>query len=245
MASIYTQKKKSTKRSLFQSKLFYYFFLALTVCLALYTIIIEQEILSFWGFVTFVSLIITIFKKRDVNDLKKLLDHENHLFHKLSALSDDTYVFQSTPIEAGGFGYTVDYMIITPACVFVIFNEKSEGIFEGSVDHDLWKYTSTKRGKTVTKDIYFPISILRQQTFYTAQMLTEKGVKTWVQGVLYFSNEHTTAKGTGKNTAVIDDPDELIHYVSNFKPRIKMDQPAYEKAVKVIKKRKRAKKWKG
>ena len=63
--------------------------------------------------------------------------HEIEQFYKFSSLPDDIYVFQYVPITYDRTSVSVEYIIVTPKAIFTVWDEKSEGHFEGDADSNV------------------------------------------------------------------------------------------------------------
>ncbi|TXC85761.1 NERD domain-containing protein [Metabacillus litoralis] len=211
------------------------------ICLY-FSLAIEETILSLSGIIAGIFVVILLFRNHEISKAKELDELEKRVLGTFADLPDTFHVFQGVPVMFENRGYTVDYLVISPNSCFTIFENHEVGDFVGDTDADIWDMTTVHKGKTIQKEVYFPVSILRQQTWHTSQMLKADGmIDMWVQGIVYFSNKDATAEGTGKNTVVIDDLGELYKFLMKFSPRMKPGPDKYKEAVSFIKKRSKAK----
>lgn len=202
---------------------------------------VQETLLSFSGVIVLVIFLAIIYRIVRIGRTSVDLELEKKRLRSFADLPDSYHVFQGAYVEFEGRSYSCDYFVISPSCCFAIMEERSPGRFEGNTDFDIWTIINEEKGREVKKEVYFATSILRQQTYHAAEMLKSEAMAMWVQGIVYFSNKHASAKGTGKNTKVIDDKQKLHQYITSFSPPFKPNPGSFEKAIKLIKKRSKAK----
>lgn len=90
-----------------------------------------------WWILAAITFIIFLVTQNFTRQLMKDAQHEIEQFYKFSSLPDDIYVFQYVPITYDRTSVSVEYIIVTPKAIFTVWDEKSEGHFEGDADSNV------------------------------------------------------------------------------------------------------------
>lgn len=175
------------------------------------------------GIVVVYTLISTRFMDKDIvnnNVIKSGLDGERVAIEVLSLLDDRYYVISDIELQYHGQKAQLDHVIIGPNGIFVVETKNIKGYIEGSdEDSDLFVTKTGKYGEQYVKSMPNPIRQVNRQVYVLSRVLESTGIRTWIQGMVFFSNCYTRIDIQVDKTPVFsyNKLDEIINYIASYK----------------------------
>ncbi len=125
------------------------------------------------------------------------------------------FVFSDLTIEVDAQRSQIDHIVVGPTGVFVIETKNLNGYIEGQAsDHQVVQYKVGRKGGEYRKQLYNPVRQVSTHVYRVAQLLKKHGLRTWVTGVVYFSNPDAEVALDGGAIAVFcaaDDGEEQVY----------------------------------
>ncbi len=121
--------------------------------------------------------------------LKSGIEGETETAFLLSHLPQGYTVVQDVHVTYEGRTSEIDNIVIGAAGVFVIETKNQKGYIEGDADEKDWTQHKVGRGGTpYSKEFYSPIKQVGTHVFRLSRYLKSNGVRTYINGVVYFAN---------------------------------------------------------
>ena len=160
--------------------------------------------------------------------LKRKLDKEQ--YHILNDVM--------LPDQNGGTTQ-IDHVIFSRFGIFVVETKALNGTICGDVNNSQWVQQKVGRGGTpYSKSFYSPIKQVNTHVYRLANNLRNKGIRTYVNAIVYFSNVETSfcLTGVSEKTPVFNaqnnGANQMLNYIVN-REKI-LTQQECEKIVDVI-----------
>lgn len=121
--------------------------------------------------------------------LKSGIEGETETAFLLSHLPQGYTVVQDVHITYDGKTSEIDNIAIGKSGIFVIETKNQKGYIEADVDEKDWIQHKVGRGGTpYSKEFYSPIKQVGTHIFRLSRYLKSNGVRTYINGVVYFAN---------------------------------------------------------
>jgi len=148
---------------------------------------------------------------------------ENATLEMLSLLPDSYTIFNQVqvPNKQSRNGNTeIDFVVVGPNGVFVIEVKNNNSIIICSDEDREWLvYKVGRRGTPYTASMRNPVKQLKGQIWALNNFTKERRYKTWLEGIVFFSNPNCCLKFTGEPSATILHHSGLIDYILHHKPK--------------------------
>lgn len=119
----------------------------------------------------------------------------------LSALPDSYTVFQNVIVPYGEKKSEIDNIVVGKSGVFIIEVKNHNGYIEGNLEDTYWTQHKVGRGGTCYEnDMYNPVKQVGTHIYRLANYLRNRGVNTYIEGMVYFVNDACRLSLTGKST---------------------------------------------
>lgn len=143
------------------------------------------------------SLVIFIMKTNsaDKNIIVAGIQGENLTAHILSALPDDYTVFQDVYISYDKKISEIDNIVVGKTGVFIIETKNHHGVICGkSTDKELLQIKIGRGGTAYSSSFYNPVKQIGTHIYRLANYLKSKGIYTYINGIVFFSNSEADVK---------------------------------------------------
>lgn len=131
----------------------------------------------------------------DKNIIAAGIQGENLTAHILSALPDDYTVFQDVYISYDKKTSEIDNIVVGKTGVFIIETKNHNGIISGSYDDKMLLQIKIGRGGTAySSSFYNPVKQVGTHIYRLANYLRSKGIYTYINGIVFFSNSEADVK---------------------------------------------------
>ena len=127
--------------------------------------------------------------------------------------------------------------------VFVIETKNHNGTIVGNTADERWtQHKVGQKGGQYSKDMYSPVKQVGTHVFRLSKFLKQNGINVWVQGIVYFSTYQAVVE-VNENlnnappvfAASEDGVREMVHYISDYNRKNKVDKTTFEKIVNLLK----------
>ncbi|WP_350343466.1 nuclease-related domain-containing protein [Proteinivorax tanatarense] len=197
----------------------------------------EHLKMSFWGVISFITLIILglvfiqdfyvlavipiIFSIYQFNKglfLNHGIKGEKVVLKKLKKLSDDYIVYNDITIKNKGEQAQIDHLVIGPKGVFCIETKNMKGDISGrETDHNWVQKKTGKRGGIYHQKFYNPCKQNGRHVYKLKGYLNSNNLShVWVQSVVVFTKGWSSKLDVESNTPVLKDGD-LIKFITSYK----------------------------
>lgn len=142
----------------------------------------------------------------------------------LRRLPADYKVFNQVLVpSARGKPREIDFAVVGPNGVFVVEIKHNHGRITGHVDEASWSAMKVGRGGTrYATRVRNPVQQVRGATAVLAAWLKAEGVKTWVQGIVVFTNDHASLDIRGSTDIPIARAGSLVMRILESEPKRKL-----------------------
>lgn len=194
------------------------------------------------GIPFFIFMLLGVSTDRKYRMLKSGVDGEQQTQRIVSHLPDNYVAISNVKVEANGKS-ELDLVVVGDNGVFVIETKNHNGTIVGNTADERWtQHKVGRKGGEYSKDMYSPVKQVGTHVFRLSKFLKLNGINVWVQGIVYFSNYQAVVE-VNQNlnnappvfAASEDGVRELVHYISYYNGKNKVDKTTFEKIVNLLK----------
>lgn len=134
----------------------------------------------------------------------------------------DTYTaISDISVEYENKTSQLDHVIVGPTGVFVVETKNLNGEIVGNAfDHELQQNKIGRNGGEYSRNFYNPIKQVGTHVYRLSGILKDHNIKTWVQGIVYFSNPDAEVHVDGDKIPVFSYSNggskDLINYILDY-----------------------------
>ncbi len=158
-------------------------------------------ILTALSVVVFLICIIIIISKQNELAIKRqgVLGEDNAADILCRRLNDDYTVFQNYVITLDGKSSEIDFIVVGENGIFVIEAKNRNGTIEGNYKKDRWiQHKVGYKGGSYSAEFYSPVKQVSTHIFRLAGFLRQNGIKTYINGAVFFASEETILNVSGE-----------------------------------------------
>jgi len=148
---------------------------------------------------------------------------EDSTFEMLSSLPDSYTILNQVPVpnKESRTGHTeLDFIVVGPNGVFVIEVKNNNSEIVGSEEEREWVVHKVgRKGAPYTASMRNPVRQLKSQIWALRNFTTERGYKTWIEGIVFFSNPNSSLRFKGIPSVPILLHSGLTDHILNYKPK--------------------------
>jgi hypothetical protein len=172
--------------------------------------------------------------------IKKGLEGERKATDIYSLLPDNYYVLTDLLISVDGQTSQIDHVVVGNNGVFVIEAKNLNGLIEGDEnDTYITQHKVGRKGGEYSSQLYNPVKQVSTHVYRVSQLLKRYKIRTWIQGMVYFTNKDAEVYLQSNNIPVFASSDEgdkeIINYILNYENRNgNLNQNQKEQIVKIL-----------
>ena len=152
---------------------------------------------------------------------------EEQAMHVLRGLPDTFTIFNQLDIPNARSSTGVneaDFVVCGPNAVFVIEVKHNNGAVVCDEQAQQWQVSKIGRGGTAyEKQMRNPIAQTKNLVWLLGEHLKKANAKTWIQGIVLFTNPTVNLTVLGTPSVPILRPDELLQYMQSFQKDARPD----------------------
>lgn len=157
----------------------------------------------------------------------------------LSELPDTYTVLTNRSITYQGKTSVLDTVIVGETGIFVLLTKNQNGTVTGRYsDQNFTQHKVGQKGTPYTNQFYNPIKQVSTHVFRLSGVLKEYGIKSWIQGIVYFSNPETTVEVSYDSVPVFAESDrggsEVCSYILTYPAKRRLTPVEVQKIVGVL-----------
>lgn len=172
-----------------------------------------------------------LFRKYQI--LKAGLNGEKTALTALAKLSDDYYVFTTVCSEFEGKKGEIDCLVLGKNGLFVIEVKNHNGKICVVESGDYWEQHKVgRKGGRYSKRIRNPLKQTKRNVYILSQHLKRNGIRVWIEGVVYFTNEKVELDCLPPGCYMSGD--ELNDYITSYIPRYNLNQDELKQVAEVL-----------
>lgn len=119
----------------------------------------------------------------------------------LSMLPNSYTVFQNVTVTHADKKSEIDNIVVGKSGVFIVEVKNHNGYISGDLEDTQWIQHKVGRGGTpYEKEMYNPVKQVGTHIYRLANYLRDKGVSTYIEGIVYFVNDDCRLRLTGNST---------------------------------------------
>lgn len=119
----------------------------------------------------------------------------------LSMLPDSYTVFQNVTIIHAQKKSEIDNIVVGKSGVFIVEVKNHNGYISGDLEDTQWIQHKVGRGGTpYEKEMYNPVKQVGTHIYRLANYLRNKGISTYIEGMVYFVNDDCRLRLTGNSS---------------------------------------------
>jgi len=149
----------------------------------------------------------------------------------LKKLPNSYYIFSDFTIEVKGKESQIDHAVIGPNGVFVVETKYWSGeIIESENENRVIQVT---KNSGLHREHYHPSKQVGTHVYRLSTLLKENGLKTWVNGCVFFSHNEVKVNGKHETYPLFEQTDELLNYLTKNGSN-NLSKEEIEKIIRVI-----------
>lgn len=166
---------------------------------------------------------------------QRLVKRDDLTLKALSGLSDRYTVLRNVYIPYKREILECHFVVVGDNGVFIVEANNSQGAIHESKDQRYWlNYRTGKNSRLFVRAIANQRALVDYKIVGLAKYLMRYGIHVYAQGIVYFPRKKSDVNLLN-HRAVFDDPTELKNYITNFPPRLEVDELKKEKIEKLLK----------
>lgn len=152
-------------------------------------------------------------------------------------LRDTTLVFSNLPIHYKRNRSEIDLLIVGEKGVLIIEVKNHAGTISGNDNDETWLQRKVyKNGRVTETQMANPFRQIKRQREILKSILRAGGHNVWVDNLLYFSNPSVHLQlDLHANNYVCGSEAELVRFVSEYQPKIKLSPAECRDIAQVLK----------
>ena len=180
-----------------------------------------------------IFLVASLVLRRRAHILNAGLQGEKTAAEVLKALPNGYTVVKNAVISHQGKQSELDLIIVGESGVFVVEAKNMKGDVYGDCDDKNWR-KEKHRGENVYRDeFYSPVKQVRTHVHRLAGLLRDKGIKVFVEGVVYFASDEAVLHISGDSNGIAvlaftQGDDVLVDHILSGKANL---DPATQKRI--------------
>lgn len=141
-----------------------------------------------------------ISKRSDTDILISGIRGERNATNLLATLPDYYTVFQNVILTYDDRKSEIDNIVVGKSGVFIIEVKNHKGHIVGDLNEKYWTQNKMGRGGTpYANTIYSPVRQVGTHIYRLANYLTQSGINTYIEGMVYFTNKDCWLSLTGNS----------------------------------------------
>ena len=195
------------------------------VLLVIFAINVDDSNMLVGGYISAAAIILCGFAYtilgRKYNILISGLKGERVLYKIAKKFKNKYHIFLNVPIRYKHNRSEIDMLMVSENGVLIVEVKNHSGMICGSEKDEHWVQTKHYRdGKVAESEMHNPLRQLSRQRDILKHILRAEGHDVWLDGVVFFSNPFVklSLNLVGDNTFVVSGEQELIRFISEYKP---------------------------
>jgi len=165
--------------------------------------------------------------------LKAGLNGEKTALSTFSNLPDDYYVFTTVCSEFEGKKGEMDCLVVGRNGLFAVEVKNHNGKICAVEGEEYWEQHKVgQAGGRYSKQIRNPIKQTKRNIYILSQSLKNKGVRAWIEGLVYFTNKKVEIDYIPEGC--YQSGDEINDYITSYIPKHSLSQEELKKVVAVL-----------
>lgn len=136
---------------------------------------------------------------KEIDIVKVGIEGENATSNCIEWLPDSYTAFRNLTVQYDGKSSEIDLLLVGPTGLFVIETKNLNGYIRADLNGTQWTQHKVGRGGTpYSKTFYSPVKQVNTHVYRLANALKQRGVRAYVNPVVFFANEETTLEIMGR-----------------------------------------------